>query len=119
MCDLLEGDIASDVRRAVLGFNVDGEWREAAIVSRTELILRNVFRCGQKIVADFLSSLYPRVLRVDHANDGDLIHALRVYQDVLADHLIDALLVRIVPQLNQALPTIIHPNATPHFSLIS
>ncbi len=31
-CDLLERDIARDIRRAMLRFQVDAEWRESTVV---------------------------------------------------------------------------------------
>lgn len=77
----------------MLGFHVDAERRKPAIVGRAQTLLRDVLRRGQQGVAHLIRRLDPRVLRIDDADEADLRHPVGVCPAVLADQLVNALLV--------------------------
>src|SRR5918995_5414473 len=70
--DLLERDVARVVRRAVERLLVDAEGGETAVVRRAETVLRDEVGRPHEQIADLLRALYPRVLRVDHADVAHL-----------------------------------------------
>src|ERR1044071_9111093 len=83
--DLLPGGLAGEVGRAVVGLLVDAERREAAIVGRAQLLLRDEAGRPDQGVPDLLRALHPRVQRVDHPDVGHLGHAVGVAAQVLSD----------------------------------
>src|SRR3954452_6724781 len=66
--DLLEGDLAGVVRRAVVGLLVDRERREATVVGRAEALLGDVVSGAHDVVADLLRALGTRAERVRDAD---------------------------------------------------
>src|SRR5712672_2841825 len=76
--NFLKRDFARKARRPVVGFLVDAEGREAAIVGRTELILWNVLCGREQLIAYLLGRLHSRVAGVDDADVGHLLHTVGV-----------------------------------------
>src|SRR4051794_32015596 len=64
VADLLERHLAGVVGRAMVRLLVDRERREAAVVGRAQLLLRDVVRRPDQLLRDLLRALHPRVLRV-------------------------------------------------------
>src|SRR5260370_26721920 len=85
VADLLERDLARVVRGAMVGFLVDAERGEAAIVARAEALPGDEVGGTDQRVTDLLRGLDARVLRVDHADVAHLGDAVRVLTAVLPD----------------------------------
>src|SRR5580765_6783114 len=67
-------DTSADLRerRVACGRRVVAEWREAAIVSGSELVDRDELRCLKGPVADLFRRLHPRIDRIDDADEHPL-----------------------------------------------
>src|SRR4051812_34112843 len=87
--DLLHGDVAREVRRAVLGLDVAAERREAAVIRRAQALDRDVLGREDQLVADLLRRLDPRIEWVDDAHEADLRNPVRVLAAVFAAHPVD------------------------------
>ena len=98
--DLLEGHVAGIIGRAVVGLHVDAEGREAAIVGRCDLLLRDVIGSRDQLFAHLLGRFDPRVLRVDDADIGHLRDAVGIGADARRDVLVDLLLVPLALELD-------------------
>ena len=95
----------------MIGLLVDAERREAAVVGRAEAFGRDEVRRPDQRVAHLLGALHPRVLRVDHADVGELRHAVRVVAEVLADQPVDVILVPLAGELDQEVAGVHHEHA--------
>src|SRR3954452_19630605 len=71
--DLLEGDLAGVVRRAVVGLLVDRERREPTVIRGTQPLLRDEVGGTDEHVADLVRALGPRRLR---HRDADVTHLI-------------------------------------------
>jgi hypothetical protein len=88
---LLEGNITGIVWVAMIGFLVDAERREAAIIGRPEPLLVNVFRGSNQLITYFLCRFWSWALRHDAANISHLGNPIGVVPQVLSDQLVGCL----------------------------
>src|SRR5262245_49437468 len=116
--DFLKCYIPRSVWRAVLRLHIDAEWREAAIVSRTQALFRDELRGGYQIVANLLRGLNARVLRIDNSDKANLSDTIGIGTAMLTNELIDAFFVLFARQLHQEIASIHLEHAGQEFGIV-
>lgn len=85
----------------MLGFDVDAERAEAAVIRSAQLVLGDVFGCLDQSITNLLRRLDLGNQWVDHTDERDLLDPIGVRSNALSDLLVHYGLVLLGRQLDQ------------------
>jgi hypothetical protein len=116
--DLLERNVPCDIWAAVLGFDVDAERTESAVIGRTKLVQGNILGRVLQISRNLLWGLDSRVERIDNSHEGDLLYAVGILANSLSNLLVNLGFVLFRSKLDQEVSSVHAEHAWQQFVVI-